>query len=560
MDTKQQSPLEQVLAAAAPALAYQPDEYEQAEAKYYAEQEAMMRGLGKGKEAYIAPFAPRPQEEPIQQLPTIQVQATPEPAPLQQVLNPTPQAQPRTLTPCDLGMCDGLSYSRNGMDGNFVATSAPSGLGMVGNGRNLLAQMLGAAYLEKRGATVEQLEKNNMRTELADLNDMRRSPQWSEQYNSLVQQGLDPRVAAAQSDRLTGNLYGGQVGSIVSRYADPVNQARVQALGDQQVGRLTAMGAFDDIGAANPSVEGGYQAVVPSSITQDGEGNYVTTSNMGGREIQSAPISPDRLAGVITGSTTPNAGTANTWSIANAQNASDRAVAQANNQNAYNKAQLEQQGIQQQAQIENNVLRNQISALTAVAEAQNGGTTSSNSSNAVAKAQNGGTTSSNSSNALANPVPKEYQSLAKPDTSKEGKDTQVANERAIISFGLNPDGTYSQTSIDKLAKYPKQLLEVTTYNKALRINPADGAIWSDPTKTGQALQDLQAGIQHAQQMRRHFEQKGFTGDDKRNIRAAYDTYGQNLDRMFKLQNNLRLRYEQYRQPNVLSTAGITLGQ
>ena len=543
MATNQQSPLEQVLAAAAPALAYQPDEYEQAEAKYYAEQEAMMRGLGKGKEAYIAPFPPRPQEEPIQQLPTIQVQATPEPAPLQQVLNPTPQAQPRTLTPCDLGMCDGLSYSRNGLDSNIVASSAPNGRFMVSNGNNLLAQLAGAAYLEKRGATVEQLEKNNMRTELADLNDMRRSPQWSEQYNSLVGQGLDPRVAAAQSDRLTGNLYGGQVGSIVSRYADPVNQARVQALGDQQVGRLTAMGAFDDIGAANPSVEGGYQAVVPSSITQDGEGNYVTTTNMGGREIQSAPISPDRLAGVITGSTAPNAGTANTWSIANAQNASDRAVAQANNQNAYNQARLEQQGIQQQAQIENNVLRNQISALTA-----------------LNKAQNGGTTSSDSSNALANPVPKEYQSLAKPDTSKEGQAKQVANERAITAFGLNPDGTYSQTAVDKLATNPNASFGVTTYNKALRINPADGAIWSDPTKTAQALQQLHYGIQHAQRMRQRFEQKGFTGANSRNSRAAYDAFGQNLDRMFKLQNELRLRYEQQRQPNALSTAGITLGQ
>ena len=545
MATNQQSPLEQVLAAAAPALAYQPDEYEQAEAKYYAEQEAKMRGLGKGKDAYIAPFPPRPQEEPIQQLPTIQVQATPEPTPLQQVLNPTPQGQPRTLTPCDLGMCEGLSYGTNGQ--YTVAASAPTGKFLMNSGhaggRNLLGQILLAGDLEKHGATVEQLEKNNMRTELADLNDMRRSPQWSEQYNSLVQQGLDPRVAAAQSDRLTGNLYGGQVGSIVSRYADPVNQARVQALGDQQVGRLTAMGAFDDIDAANPSVEGGYQAVVPSSITQDGEGNYVTTSNMGGREIQSAPISPDRLAGVITGSTTPNAGTANTWSIANAQAASDRAVAQANNQNAYNKAQLEQRAIQQQNQIENNVLRNQISAL-----------------NAVTKAQGSGTTSSNSSNALANPVPKDYQSLAKPDTSKAGQEKQVANERAITSFGLNPDGTYSQTAVDKLATNPNASFGVNSYNNALRINPADGAIWSDPTKTAQALQQLHYGIQHAQRMRQHFEQKGFTGANSSNSRAAYDAFGQNLDRMFKLQNELRLRYEQQRKPNALSTAGITLGQ
>lgn len=545
MATNKQSPLEQVLAAAAPALAYQPDEYEQAEAKYYAEQEAMMRGLGKGKDAYIAPFPPRPQEESIQQLPTIEVQATPTPTPLQQVLNPTPQGQPRTLTPCDLGMCEGLSYGTNGQ--YTVAASAPTGKFLMNSGhaggRNLLGQMLLAGELEKRGATVEQLEKNNMRTELADLNDMRRSPQWSEQYNSLVQQGLDPRVAAAQSDRLTGNLYGGQVGSIVSRYADPVNQVRVQALGDQQVGRLTSMGAFDQIGAANPSIEGGYQATVPTSITQDDEGNYVTTSNVGGQEIQSAPISPDRLAGVITGSTAPNAGTANTWSIANAQAASDRAVAQANNQNAYNKAQLEQRGIQQQSQIENNVLRNQISALSA-----------------VAKAQGGGTTSSKSDNALANPVPKDYQSLSKPDTSKAGQAKQAADERAITSFGLNPDGTYSQTAVDKLATNPNASFGVNSYNNALRINPADGAIWSDPTKTAQALQQLHYGIQHAQRMRQHFEQKGFTGANSRNSRAAYDAFGQNLDRMFKLQNELRLRYEQQRKPNALSTAGITLGQ
>lgn len=540
MATNQQSPLEQVLAAAAPALAYQPDEYEQAEAKYYAEQEEKMRGLGKGKEAYIAPFPPRPQEQPVQQLPTIEVQATPTPTPLQQVLNPTPQGQPRTLTPCDLGMCDGLSYSRNGLDSNMVASSAPNGRFMVSNGNNLLAQLAGAAYLEKRGATVEQLEKNNMRTELADLNDMRRTPQWSEQYNSLVGQGLDPRVAAAQSDRLTGNLFGGQVGSIVSRYADPVNQARVQALGDQQVGRLTALGAFDQIGAANPSIEGGYQATVPTSITQDDEGNYVTTSNVGGQEIQSAPISPDRLAGVITGSTAPNAGTANTWSIANAQAASDRAVAQANNQNAYNKARLEQQAIQQQGQIENNVLRNQINAL-----------------NAVTKAQNSGKTTAKGGNVLAGTIPKEYQSLGKPDTSKAGQAKQVANERAITSFGLNPDGTYSQTAVDKLATNPNASFGVTAYNNALRINPADGAIWSDPTKTAQALQQLNYGIQHAQQMRQHFEKKGFTGA---NSRAAYDSFGQNLDRMLKLQNQLRENYEQLRKPNVLSTAGITLGQ
>ena len=547
MATNQQSPLEQVLAAAAPALAYQPDEYEQAEAKYYTEQEEKMRGLGKGKEAYIAPFPPRPQEQPVQQLPTIEVQATPTPTPLQQVLNPTPQGQPRTLTPCDLGMCDGLSYSRNGLDSNMVASSAPNGRFMVSNGNNLLAQLAGAAYLEKRGATVEQLEKNNMRTELADLNDMRRSPQWSEQYNSLVGQGLDPRVAAAQSDRLTGNLFGGQVGSIVSRYADPVNQARVQALTDDRTARIFGAGAFDQIGQGNASIEGGYQAISPTSLTQNDEGNYVATLNVGGQEIQSAPISPDRLAGVVTSTTTPNASSANTWSIANAQNASDRAVAQANNQNAYNQARLEQQGIQQQATIEGNVLRNQINAL-----------------NAVTKAQGGGTTTANGDNALTNPVPKEYQSLGKADTSKAGQAKQAADERLLSSFGLNPDGTYVQQALQGLGNNSSALSGVTAYNEAARINPADGNLWYNPQATAQAMQKLQLGIAHAQNMRKYFENSDFKGNagtgNVKNNRAAYDAFGANLDRMLQLQNNLRLRYDKMRQPNPLSTAGINLGQ
>ena len=552
MATNQQSPLEQVLAASAPVLAYQQTPAYRDEV--IADNQAIASMLGaqgeKGWEKGTFGLPVPDIQDPVpQQLPTIEVQATQPPAPLQQVLNPTPQGQPRTLTPCDLGMCEGLSYGTNGQ--YTVASSAPTGKFLMNSGhaggRNLLGQMLLAGDLDKRGATVEQLEKNNMRTELADLNDMRRSPQWSEQYNNLVGQGIDPRVAAAQSDRLTGNLYGGQVSSIVSRYADPVNQARVQALGDQQVGRLTAMGAFGDIGAANPSIEGGYQASVPTSVTQDGDGNYVTTANVGGQEIQSAPISPDRLAGVITGSSTPNASSANTWSIANAQNASDRAVAQANNQNAYNQARLEQQGIQQQATIEGNVLRNQINAL-----------------NAVAKAQNGGTTSSDSSNALANPVPKEYQSLGKADTSKAGQAKQATDERLLSSFGLNPDGTYVQQALQGLGNNSSALSGVTAYNEASRINPADGNLWSNPQATAQAMQKLQLGIAHAQNMRKYFENSDFKGNagtgNVKNNRAAYDAFGANLDRMLQLQNNLRLRYDKMRQPNPLSTAGINLGQ
>ena len=539
MATNQQSPLEQVLAAAAPALAYQPDEYELAEAKYYAEQEAKMNGLGKGKEAYIAPFPPRPQEEPIQQLPTIEVQATPTPTPLQQVLNPTPQNQPRTLTPCDLGMCDGLSYSRNGLDSNIVASSAPNGRFMVSNGNNLLAQLAGAAYLEKRGATVAQLETNNQRTELADLNDMRRTPQWAEQYNSLVGQGLDPRVAGAQADRLTGDLYGGQVGSIVSRYADPVNQARIQALGDQQVARLTSLGAFDQIGSANPSVAGGYQATVPTSISQTEDGNYVATSNLGGNEITSAPISGNRLSGVITGATSPNANTANTWSIANAQATADNAIANSANQQAYNQAQLEQRAIQQQAQMENNALRNQISAYNALSK--------------EATASSGGSGKDD-----GNPIPSDYRKANAKAPAPIVPDESIAT---IERYGLNPDGSYRSNALQAMSSNPRATLGAQAYNEAIRINPADGQIWTNPQDTMKALQQLQLGIEHARQLRTHFESTDFKGaTNSTSNRTAYDAYGRNLDRMLQLQNNLRLRYEKQRAPQPLGSAGIQLGQ
>ena len=537
-------PIAQVLSASAPVLAYQPDEYELAEQAYYAQQEANLANAGKGKEANIAPFPPREQYEaqnaPVV-LPTITTTADSTPTPLQQVLTTQPQGQPRTLTPCDLGMCEGLSYGTNGQ--YTVAGSAPTGRFVMNSGhaggRNLLGQMLLAGDLEKRGATVAQLETNNQRTELADLNDMRRTPQWAEQYNSLVDQGLDPRVAGAQADRLTGDLYGGQVGSIVSRYADPVNQARIQALGDQQVARLTSLGAFDQIGSANPSVAGGYQATVPTSISQTEDGNYVATSNLGGNEITSAPISGNRLAGVITGATSPNANTANTWSIANAQATADNAIANSANQQAYNQAQLEQRAIQQQAQMENNALRNQISAYNALSK--------------EATASSGG-----SGKDGGNPIPSDYRETNAKAPAPIVPDESIAT---IERYGLNPDGSYRSNALQAMRSNPRATLGAQAYNEAIRINPADGQIWTNPQDTMKALQQLQLGIEHARQLRTHFESTDFKGaTNSTSIRTAYDAYGRNLDRMLQLQNNLRLRYEKQRAPQPLGSAGIQLGQ
>ena len=530
------SPLEQVLQASAPAMAYQPDEYDLAEQAYYANADRVNASLGKGKDAEVAPFPPRqpqyippPVEQPVPQ-PVAQPQV---PTPLSQAI--TPQQAPTTLTPCDLGMCDGLSYGTNGQ--YTVASSAPTGKFMMNSGhaggRNLLGQMLVAGMLERQGATVEQLEKNNMRTELADLNDMRRSDVWSTNYNNLVAQGLDPRIAGAQADRLTGNQLGGDFNSLTNRYADPVNQARVQALTDEASGRLLSVRAIDQIGLANAGVSGGYQPVSVTSITPNADGTYTTNLNVNGRNVQGAPTAPNRLMSSLTGAISPNASTGATNVLVNAQQTAENAVTQANNTNQYNQLTAGINVLEAQNLANNRVTQNAIAqqnANTRVTEAEN--------RVAVAEAKANAKTTQN--------MPKEYQvwKPPTPPTSQQGIAQARADANDLSYMGFAPNGAYGPKT---LSNFP-QGGEHQLYNNALAIDPRDGTYSRDPQALGNALITLRQGIQHAERQRDYWNKLPNSADanQSRRNRIGKQTVENNLSQMRLVENDLYNRYANMR--------------
>ena len=483
------------------------------ESNYYVDPNTWEKGMmEKGASAVPSPA-------PLQQVlqPTAPAQQAAPQAPLQQVLQQPPQANARALSPCELGMCEGLSFSRNANDQNIVASSAPTGRFMVSNGNNLLAQMAGAAYLESRGANVELLEKNNLRTELADLNDMRRRPEWETQYQSLIATGMHPTAAAAQSDRLVGTALGSQFSSIVSRYADPVNQARVQAATNQRVGQLEAAGLLGHIGAGNQSVVNGYTAVAPTSgFVPDGQGGYTTTFNVNGQQVTTDSISGNRIGNVLQGAVAPNAGTETTNALYNAGLQSDAAMAAQNNKTA-------------EGQYKAN-----LDALKAQANAL-------------------GLGSSGRASAAAEPAPigtpKAFETPPEPLSAKEAQ--ARADDAAASSGQLSVDGSLTPAVINQLS--PENQAEAREYNAAVQLNPANAMLWSTPAGTQNMLATLRTAIKLGERMAARYKANPNPNEAVMVLQRAND---RNLTRFYQLQNEALKRYEAQR---TAAAAGLKVG-
>lgn len=526
------------------AVDYQPTEWDLAEAAYIKEQEARVANLGKGAEAIIPTFPP-PEPVAVPELPTLVYEAEPDPIPepqpqpqpvtLEQILEPE---QPRTLTPCDLGMCEGLSYGTNG---NYtVANSAPTGKFLMNSGhaggRNLLGQMLVAGDLERAGATVEALERNNQRTELADLNQMRRTPEWNQQYEQLAAQGMNRQAAAAHADRLTGNQLGGDYSSITNRYADPVNQARLQAISDQQQARIAAAGAVDQLGSANTSLSGSYQVDGPSNVLRRDDGDYEYSQNVGGQLIQSAPISPNALMGVLTGAGSANTSLAQVNALVNARNTADQAIVKAQNDSAYNQARLQETANQNAIKNQNTLTDQQIRLYNALKPT--GG---------AAKAASATTG-----------VPKRYADIPKEAKPLEGialEEQEIRND-TLKGYGLNEtDGTYPDAQIAKMGNtYGAE--SAKSYNQALRINKMDVNLWDNPSRVAEALVTVQRGINHAQAMRNNMVRRGLP-DTHSNI--VYKEFGDRLNQLMELQAELKGRFDKQAQAAQQSSVGLSLG-
>lgn len=490
---------------------------------------------------------PELQQPVVNQLPTIITQAEPDPAPIARAIQAQPQQQLRTLTPCDLGMCDGLSYGTNGQ--LTVATSAPSGKMMMNSGhaggRNLLGQLLLAGELERLQATPETIEKNNMRTEIGDLNNMRRTPEWQTNYNSLVAQGVDRLVAGAQADRLTGTQFGGQIDSITSRYADPINQQRVQAVTDQNVGRLASQGAFDQIGLGNGSVAGGYQVPAPESITLGADGNYQTTSTINGQQVQSAPTTPDRLLNTVQGLTSPNTTTSTVNVLTNASNVAQQQLQQAQNENAYNQFNAGLKVEQALNTLANNDQRNQIAQERLELQQQN----------ALAR----GTTSGSGSTTRDVPLGTVPTVYSKPPStkapSKVEQEFNAAKTNALKQRGQEADGGYSQAILDTMQ--PRTRVGAQAFNDSIRINRADPTIWNSPESVATNLQKVELGILHAQRVKQFLEQTNFKQGDENRNRIAHQEMNNKLTELLQFKAELMKQYERYRSQ---SGAGIAVGR
>lgn len=483
------------------------------ESNYYVDPNTWEKGMmEKGTSAVPSPA-------PLQQVlqPTAPAQQAAPQAPLQQVLQQPPQANARALSPCELGMCEGLSFSRNANDQNIVASSAPTGRFMVSNGNNLLAQMAGAAYLESRGANVELLEKNNLRTELADLNDMRRRPEWETQYQSLIATGMHPTAAAAQSDRLVGTALGSQFSSIVSRYADPVNQARVQAATNQRVGQLEAAGLLGQIGAGNQSVVDGYTAFAPTSgFVPDGQGGYTTTFDVNGQQVTTDSISGGRIGNVLQGTVAPNAGTETTNALYNAALQSEAAMAAQNNKTA-------------EGQYKAN-----LDALKAQANAL-------------------GLGSSGRASAAAEPAPigtpKAFETPPEPLSAKEAQ--ARADDAAASSGQLSVDGSLTPATINRL--HPENQAEALEYNAAVQLNPANAMLWSTPAGTQNMLATLRTAIKLGERMAARYKANPKPNEAVMVLQRAND---RNLTRFYQIQNEALKRYEAQR---TAAAAGLKVG-
>lgn len=543
-------PIAAALAAADPALNYQPDQYDMDMAKYYAEQEALMAKGGKGGEMFIPTFPQREQPVFMGDMPPIEVTAqdlSNEPnnaiAPPQQTLGEVLQTpNPKTtLTPCDYGMCDGLTVGNVAGGTNYVASSAPTGQYVVGNANNPLAQMLTAGYLESRGATPEAVEKNNMRKELANLNNMRRTPEWNNQYQAMVASGMNIEAASAQADRVLGNQLGGDISSTVSRYADSQNQRRVQAAYDADAGRLMAAGLYNQLENANYSLPQGYQASGYGNLAQTESGNLVGKMNLNGQQFDGAEISPNRLMGSVAGAGATNASLGNTLALTNSMQAQENQAQTAANENAYREAQLGINVLTQQGNIANREMRNELQQQSleqklALQQAKLD----------QQAAGGGGSRGGKAASAPTRQVDKDALKKSMADFEKV---------KQAMPEVYDPDGGFSKKHIDAAPAHAKR--DIEAYNRILRLDTANSALANDPEVMLSTINDAQMSINYINGLRNYITRTGFQGT---NARAQYEEYGRSLNFALNVDRMMREKYDSYRSSvNPKSSLGIKTG-
>lgn len=281
------TPEEQVMQAVQPALNYQPDAYDIAEAQYYQDQDRLMAGLGKGKEAYIAPFPQR--EQPVELAPADITIDTPVPQAM-----PTPESTPtapgmtqRALTPCDLGMCEGrisMGNTGSGYNNSSLYTNGTTTLvtGPGLGGRSRLSQLAGAGFLAQRGATPQQVEAQNRGLDVERFTNTQRSPEWASAYADAFAQTRSPQMATAAANNHMATLdptnaglyYRQQLPLDSAATGDAIRQYNTQAM---MTGDYTRADAFAGNPVSAVPVVEGYSVGDNGTVTMQG--------NLAGRDF-----------------------------------------------------------------------------------------------------------------------------------------------------------------------------------------------------------------------------------------------------------------------------------
>lgn len=337
-------------AAAYPALdgVYQPTDYENAQAADIKRQQAEIGQQYKGSEIRLNPMSWNEYQSTLPQ--------EPEAPPTLQGMVQEPQT-PEQVTKCQMGFCG----NNSGIIGNgqpFIQRNFEKGV-IAGGDFGLYGQLVGNARRRAMGATTDALEKSNREMEQYKLADMRRSPEWYQNYQTLSQQyPNDPDLAMKQSDLMTGNQFGGDYASTSQQYFAPAAQKAVDAYGDQRNALGVMLG--NDFLSQNPYENMGQGTVAPrgnlTSYAPNEDGTNAIGIDINGQQYNTSE-SPDLTLPFIN-SAGLGGGTSDVYKYAQAADKtrmdalkSNATIDQKNQQNLLRKAEFDQKLLQSQQKI-----------------------------------------------------------------------------------------------------------------------------------------------------------------------------------------------------------------
>lgn len=259
------------ISTAAPAIAYAKTPEQMAEDRYYAEQTAISRQNNAGKEAEVPPYPGYLGNVP----PVREVELPPE-QPLQHVVAGSPpylqpeqpqQAGTRLATPCDYGMCEGLSTMGETTPNRAIWSNGTTTVvrGPGPGGRSRLSELAGAGFRERNRMTPQVLENQNRGAEVERLSNAQRDPLWTAAYTAAFAKTNSPEAAAAAANNVMA-AQSPETQNIYARYQARADQTAVNQAIDRQNAQSLITGDY----TVNQALGNNAMASAPSIVNAAG--------------------------------------------------------------------------------------------------------------------------------------------------------------------------------------------------------------------------------------------------------------------------------------------------